>query len=289
MITEIQDLFNENWSQLSQEIIGWPRRTEESSYLTREKRRDVDRIEQRYGRAKEELQLDLRGMLGNLDASDQSRLRDLELQKNTELGALLTPSELEEYLYRHSAAADYVLKNLPEAKNEQEFRTMVKVAQESEMQGSPNSFSARYGLPQEEDADAKEQEAKKAGFAERLQAALGKERMVEQEQEEKLRLEEERKRAEQRDKERERFRITNLAVEAGVPVENANRFLDRLMGLEPVLKEKFENLEKTLSGTPEEKQKRMEAEIRVELEKIAKETIGDKSTEFIDKLVARGK
>jgi hypothetical protein len=289
MTTEIEDLFGENWSQLSQEIIGWPRRTEESSYLTREKKREVDLIEQRYRRAKEELQLDSRGMLGNLDAADRSRLRDLESNKNAELGALLTPFELVEYQYRNSAAANYVLNNLPEAKSEQEFRTMVKVAQDMEMGGSAGSFSARYGLPQEDDADAKEQAAKKAAFAERLQAVLGEDRVAEQEKEEKLRVEEERQRQQQRDKEKERLRVTNLALEAGIPAENANRFFDRITELQPDLQEKFENLEKTLTGTPEEKQKRMETQVRAELERLAKEIIGDKSTEFIDKLVAHGK
>ena len=166
---------------------------------------------------------------------------------------------------------------------------MVKVAQEMEMGGSPNSFSARYGLPQEDDAGAKEQAAKQAAFAERLQAVLGEDRVAQQEQEEKLRLEEERKRQELQDKERERVRVANLAVEAGVPAENANRFFDRIVELEPVLKEKFDNLEKTLTGTPEEKQKRMEAEVRAELERIAKEIIGDRSKDLIDKLVEHGK
>jgi hypothetical protein len=289
MIAEIEDLFDENWLQMSQEIIGWPHRIEASGYLSRDARREVERIEQRYRRAREELQLDVKGMLGNLDAADRGLLRDLELKKNSELGALLTPYELEEYQYRHSTAADYVLKNLPEAKSEQEFRTMVKVAQEMEMGGSPTPASARYGLPQEDDADAKEQAAKQAAFAERLQSVLGEDRVAEQEQEEKQRVEEERIRQQQRDKERERARMNNLALEAGVPVENANRFFDRITELEPVLKEKFENLEKTLTGTPEEKQKRMEVEVRAELEGIARETIGDKSREFIDKLVARGK
>ena len=289
MTSELEDLFEENWSQMSQETIGWPRRTEESNYLSREKSREVDRIEQRYRRAKEELQLDVRGMLGDSDATDRSRLRDLELQKTAELGALLTSSEMEEYQCRHSAAADYVLKNLPEAKDEQEFRTMVKVAQEMEMGGSPNSFSARYGLPQEDDAGAKEQAAKQAAFAERLRAVLGEDRVAQQEQEEKLRLEEERKRQELQDKERDRVRVTNLALEAGVPLENANRFFDRITELQPSLQEKFENLEKTLTGTPEEKQKRMELEVRTELEKLAREFMGDKSKEFIDKLAEHGK
>jgi hypothetical protein len=289
MVAELEGLFDESWSQVSQEIIGWPHGTEESSYLTREKRSEVDRIEQRYRRAKEELQLDVRGMLGNLDAADRSRLRDLELQKTSELGALLAPSEMEEYQYRHSAAADYVLKNLPEAKNEQEFRTMVRVAQEVEVGGSANSFSARYGLPQEDDTDAKEQAEKKAAFAERLRSVLGEDRVAQQEQEEKLRLEEERKRQELQDKERERVRVTNLAVEAGVALENANRFFDRITELQPFMQEKFENLEKTLTGTPEEKQKRMEAEVRAELERLAREFMGDKGKEFVDKLAEHGK
>ncbi len=292
MIAELEGVFDESWSQMSQETTGWPRRTEENSYLSRENRREVDRIEQRYRRAKEELQLDVRGMLGNSDATDRSRLRDLEFQKTAELAALLTPSEMEEYQYRHSAAADYVLKNLPEAKSEQEFQTMVKVAQEMEMGGmggSANAFSARYGLLQEDDADAKEQATKKAAFAERLQAVLGQDWAAEREQEEKQRVEEERKRQELQDKERERARMNNLAVEAGVSLENANRFFDRITELQPVLQEKFDNLEKTFSGTPEEKQKRMEPEVRAELERIARETIGDKSTELLDKLLEHGK
>ena len=131
--------------------------------------------------------------------------------------------------------------------------------------------------------------AKKAAFAERLQSVLGEDRVAQQEQEEKMRLEEERKRQQQQDKERERVRVTNLAAEAGVPAENASRFFDRIMELEPVIKEKFENLEKTLTGTSEEKQKRMEVEVRAELERLAREFMGDKSKEFIDKLVDHGK
>jgi hypothetical protein len=290
MTARIEDLFDLDWAQISQEILGWPRSgMTVNDYLSREKQRELSRIDREYRRARQDLNLEMKEITGDVSAADRASVHELEVKRQGEIAALLTPSELEQYRYRQSAAAEYARANLPEAKSEAEFRAMVRVVEEFGMQETTGSFGLPYGFAKDADSGLGPEQQRQEAFDRRLREVLGEDRIAEQATEEDARAEEQRKQREAQQRDRERIRIINLAAESGIPQENAAQFFERVFGEQERLKEHFETLEKSLTGTPEEKQKRMEAEVRAELERIALDTIGNKGSQLIEKILQRGK
>ena len=137
----------------------------------------------------------------------------------------------------------------------------------------------------EETAAARQDEQeRKNAFEQRLKEIVGEQRWVEQQVEEQLRAQAERARENQSGEERARAKLTEMAASIGVTADDAMRFMDRLQELGPVLGPKFEEFEKSLTGTPEEKRKQMQAVIRAEMEKVATEIVGDKGRALVEKL-----
>jgi len=83
---------------------------------------------------------------------------------------------------------------------------------------------------------------------------------------------------------RERARITALGASLGISAEDAGRFFDRFKQQEKILGSKFAEMEKRLTGSPEEKQRQKRAAIEEELNKLAIETLGDKGPALVQKL-----
>lgn len=286
MIYTLESLLGRNWRELSASILGWPRTGQDATEVFDvEKRRQLRELDERYRQAKEEF--DNKRMLGLLDEADAARLRELERQKRTELAAILSPQELEEYLYRCSPAADYVRQNLPPAKSESEFRVMVRVALEFEMSNEPMTPFERYGPESSNLQLYASQTERGAAFQKRLEEVLGEARIAEQQAEEQQRREEARREQEQRNKERIRAELIDLAGSVGIAEANAQRFFDRLMELEPVLKAQFDAMERNLTGAGEEKLKQEEAAMKAELKKIAVETLGEKGKALVEKVANR--
>ena len=82
----------------------------------------------------------------------------------------------------------------------------------------------------------------------------------------------------------ERARIAELGVSVGISTEDAGRFFDRAKQQQKVLGPKLAELEKSLTGSPEEKQRQMRAAIGEELNKLAVETLGDKGPALLQKM-----
>ncbi len=285
MFAEIEDLFGQNATWL-QTLMG-PTFRDDREYLPLDKRRQVRELDTRYQQLSRELESEQ--MTGGLDAEGAARLAELKRQKQAELAQILSPSESEEYLYRASAAAQYVLQRLPQAKSEAEFRAIVKVAAETGMDpNSDSGLNARYGIEPAEPALAKAAADKEAEFQRRLQEALGADRVAEQEAQKQAEAEQERLQEEQRHEQQERARMATLAESVGVTAEAANQFMDRIKERQSEFEAKFKDLENSLTGTPEEKQQRMEAAVRAELEKQAVEIMGEKGRDFVRKAMDHG-
>ena len=114
---------------------------------------------------------------------------------------------------------------------------------------------------------------------------LGEDRIAEQKAEEQARLQQDQKAQEQRDIERERNRIIEAAAPLGISAEDASRLWDRFRELQPAMETKFNELEKTLTGTPEEKKEKIKAAMQAELERIAVEALGEKGRALARKLL----
>ena len=82
----------------------------------------------------------------------------------------------------------------------------------------------------------------------------------------------------------ERARIAALGASVGISFQDAGRFFDQARRQQKVLGPKLAELEKSLTGSPEEKQRQMRAAIGEELNKLAVETLGDKGPALLQKM-----
>ncbi len=288
MIYALESVFGESWPALSASLLGWSQRWRDpAETFSVEKRRALRALDLRYEELKHKLER--KGSSGRLDAGDAARLRELEQQKQAELAVLLSPQELQDYLYHKSPASDYVRKNLPEAKSESEFRKVVDVAQELQMAESAAVLAQRMGTDPGDPAVTKAEAERKAAFDQRLKEALGEARIAEQQAEEEQRIAEEKERHEAENEQRNLAQLTEMAASVGIPEADAARLYARLKELEPILEPKFKEMEKNLSGTEEEKRKQMDTFAKAELGKIAVEIVGEKGTALIEKLAGSGK
>ena len=86
---------------------------------------------------------------------------------------------------------------------------------------------------------------------------------------------------------RERARLAQVGASLGIAAEDTGRFFDRIKQQQQILGQKFEEMQKSLTGSPEEKQKQMRAAIQEELNKVAIETLGDKGPAMVQKMIER--
>jgi len=283
MITTLESLFDESWQSLAAVVQGAPMSWRDPlESLSAEARRQVREVDSKFRRELNDLQQ--RRWMGEVNPEDMTTARELERQKRAALANVLSPQEAEEYLYRQSPAADYVRRNLPEAKSEGEFRAMVKLALEMDMSGSLDSHPFNNGIAVPDDVKS-ELEQRKAEFDQKLKELLGEARVAEQQVEEQARAEAAAKAREAQNELDSRRQLAEMAEKAGVSVEDANRFFDRIKELEPILKPKFDEMEKNFTGTSEEKERRMKSAVQTEFEKIAVETIGEKGRELVKKMI----
>ncbi len=288
MTYTLESVLGQNWPVLAPTLLGWgPRWRDPMELLDVEKRRQVREWDLRYDELKDELEQ--KGRSGQPGTDYAARLRELERQQQADLAAILSPQELREYLYRQSPAANYVRNSMPAAKSESEFRAMVDVVSESQVTESSDLLAQRLGVEPGDPAVRKAQTDRQAIFDQRLKEVLGEARIAEQQAEEEQRRAEEKKREEAENERREAARLSEMAASVGIAEAEARRFFDRLKELEPVLKPKFEAMEKSLTGTDEEKRRQMDTFAKAELRPIAVEIMGEKGPAFIEKLAESGK
>ena len=86
---------------------------------------------------------------------------------------------------------------------------------------------------------------------------------------------------------RERARLVQVGASLGISAEATDRFFDRVKQQQDVFVQKFEEMQKSLTGTPEEKQRQMRAALEAEVNKLATETLGDKGPALVQKMFER--
>jgi len=225
------------------------------SYLPKEKVEKLKAIERRYQRLEEDFGARNRSLTIEEYAAERNRLK---AQARAEVAQILTPQELEDYEMRDSQAADYVRRRLPEAKSEEEFRAMVKVAKALNKDPRRQYQDESDFSPEEQ---AKKKKAEEKAFAEALKTALGEARYSE--------LMEERRR-EAREKERQD--LIWIAKREGMSEEAAKEAHARMTAMAKELEAKF-------SGLPDlsaDQEKDLAALLKQEQEKIILEVMGDK-------------
>jgi len=84
----------------------------------------------------------------------------------------------------------------------------------------------------------------------------------------------------------ERARLAEVGASVGISAEDAGRFFDRIKQQHKALGQKFEEMQKSLTGSPEEQQRQMQTAIQEELKKLAIETLGEKGPALVEKLSA---
>ena len=288
MTYTLESVLGQNWPPLAPTLLGWgPQWRDPMELLDVEKRRQVREWGLRYDELKDELEQ--KGRSGQLGTDYAARLRELERQQQADLAAILSPQELREYLYRQSPASKYVRDKLPAAKSESEFRAMVDTASELQVAESSDLLAQRLGVEPSDAAVKKAVADRQATFAQRLKEVLGEARIAEQQAEEEQRRAEEKRRQDAENERRELVQLAEMATSVGVAEADAKRFFDRLKELEPVLKSKFEAMEKSLTGTDAEKRKQMDAFAKAELRPIAIQILGERGPALIEKLAESGR
>jgi hypothetical protein len=291
MQTELERLLGKSWGTIAALTMGWPAPIDLYEFVSDERRQQLRELEREHARLKANL---IRQQTkSEWVTPDNTALNALEQDYQANLAAFLSAQEMKEYLYRFSPAAKFVRDYLGTAGNESEFRTMVDVAQQYEIWKQPGtSFLQSYGFPDVSGADAvttdnavaAEYSARKTAFDQRLKEALGEDRVAQRQMEEQARAEAKRKQNEAAAQERERDQLAAVAESVGVAADVANRFFDRMVQLQPELQRKFEQLEKDLKGTEEEKAQAMNAAVTAELEHMAADFMGAKAHAFVEKL-----
>ncbi|MEP6663909.1 MAG: hypothetical protein ABJC04_09625, partial [Verrucomicrobiota bacterium] len=235
MMTELESALGASWNALSSALTGFPTMGYSlDKILSADKRAQVREIDKQFRHDLDELRQ--KKMSWGLEPDEVATFRNLERQKQSALAALLSPSELDEYLYRNSPAADYVRRNLPEAKTEAEYRAMVKLAQEMEMSQTIDAPSQHFGAGNEEsDLESKK---RKEDYAQRLKELLGEDRIAEQKAQAKALAAAEAKAREEGDMQQMQQQVADLAAEVGVDAESANRFYERLTESKTLLTKK---------------------------------------------------
>jgi hypothetical protein len=282
MQNELESLLGADWESLVSEQTGWPMGDDGfKKELSPEKRAQLRQIEKDFSTRMSALTT--KQFSPDFGHSDKQAMEELERQKRAALAAVLSPEEFEEYLYRESPAARYVLQSAPAAKDEAEYRRMVKLALELGMSDLDSNKSVHRFTYADDQLNAEMEERKKT-FSSKLNEVLGNERLAEEKAAEEQRTEQEAKAQDERNRQEMLMTMTEKAAELGMSAQDAERFHSRLTELEPELNKRFKEFETSFTGTPEEIQKQIEAAGRAELNKIATEVLGEKGPALVEKM-----
>jgi hypothetical protein len=282
MQSDLEDLLGTGFADYRLTLLGWEPPTT-PDYLSLPKRQQVRELETQHRWATWELTVN--GLSGQLDTEAAAQLAAAQREHREALARVLSPPEFEEYLLRESPAARFVLERLPAARSEAEFRAIVRIADELELDPRlGNNATSRYGQEPLDPELARAEAARLAELDRRLKGLLGEERLAEQAAAEQAAAERERTREREQQEETERARLTTLAAAVGVDSAAVDRFMAQLKAQQAGLEQRFSELEKSLTGTPEEKQRQMAAAVMAELEQQAVAVMGEKGRDFVKRL-----
>lgn len=282
MQTELEDLLGPDVANYRLNLLGWePPKTPD--FLPLAKRQQVRELETRHRWATWELTVN--GLSGQLDTEAAAQLATAQREHREALARVLSPAEFEEYLLRESPAAQFVRERLPAARSEAEFRAIVRIADELELDPRlGNDAAARYGQEPLDPELARTEAERLAELDRQLKGLLGEERLAEQAAAEQAAAEQERAREREQQEEADRARLATLAAAVGVDGDAVDRFMAQLKAQQAGLEQRFSELEKTLTGTPEEKQRQMATAVMAELEQLAVAAMGEKGRDFVKRL-----
>lgn len=284
MIFNLESLLDKRFPEIGAELMGWAGFPEDGlSSLSAGQRRQVRDWESSFSRLTDELRQ--KAARGNFSLEDLAAFRQAEQDRRAALSGLLTPDQFSSYLYQQSSAANYVRQNLPEAKSELEFRSVVDLAARFGMVNDTPGMSPPVGTSQEDDPVFKSYQAQEAAFNQALKDLLGEDRIAEQKAEEEARAAAELKTEIARNEENDRSQLLDMASSVGVNPADALRFFEQVKAQEPDYRTKYAEMEKQLTGTTEEKQKQMENLIKADLNGLAIQLMGAKGPAVIEKLL----
>jgi hypothetical protein len=194
---DLETLLGVSAAKLKASVFGQRESIGESEFLSLAKRAQVRDLNLRYRRLTEEARQGL--PLWEPDATVDANVAEVDRQKQAELATLLTPQELEAFKLHESPAARYVLKYLPEAKSEAEFRKMVQAVEDVGIKAPRMAIPILDfpGMPDRSNEDRKQAQMQ-ARLEARLKELLGEQRLAELEQGEQARLAEERRQSQAR-------------------------------------------------------------------------------------------
>ena len=266
---ELAQLFGDGWRQDIYKMLGWKGDDSYWSFISQEKRSQLDLLAAKYTRLEDAIRKGARGSF--MLEEDEAQLKQLKLQQRAEQAQLLTPAELEDLEMRQSPAAYWVKGHLPEAASEEEYRTMVRVA----LATGKDQMSEHTLIGGESPEEAvKRRAAEEKAFHAELQTALGDARYAELFP--NVKPGEEPPPAPERTFEESlevsRKELVKLAQKEGVSAEAANAAHTRLVAIIKDFEKRFGNLDKLSKAQEEEISKA----IKEKGEKIFTETMGEK-------------
>ena len=170
----------------------------------------------------------------------------------------------------------------PAAQTEAEFRRIVDAAEAMGVASWRNAPAEADDSP-----SAREYREQWAALQQRIKEVLGEDRISQLQAEEhaQAELEANKQKVEQELEFKEK--IVTLAAESGVSAEDAARFFERLKTSRDALSAKFDGIEQTLPGTPEQKAEKMKELVKAELEKMAVEELGEKGRAVVQKMAEK--
>ena len=266
---ELAQLLGDGWRQDIYTMLGWKSDNSHWSFISQEKRSQLDLLAAKYTRLEDAVRKGARGSF--LLEEDDARLKQLKLQQRAEQAQLLTPGELEDLEMRQSPAAYWVKQRLPEAASEEEYRQLVRAALASGK--DQTSEQALIGGESPEEAVQRRAAEEKALHAQ-LKLVLGDVRYAELFP--NVTPGEEPKPAPkptfEESMEVSRQELVKLAQTEGVSPEAANAAHTRLVAIIKEFEKRFGNLDKPSEAQQEEISKA----IKEKGEKIFTETMGEK-------------
>jgi hypothetical protein len=175
MLAQVESVLGQPFDELAVEVFGFVGQpAEDEEYLPLSKRRQVREVRESY-RALRDV-FSHRQFNGALEPVEEAILADSWRQEESQLAAILTPREFEEWFFRESPAAVHVRVHLDAARSETEYREMVRLAHTYDVAHRPRSISmvlGRFGLPGPgEDPAVKEYQQREAAFNRELRQLL---------------------------------------------------------------------------------------------------------------------
>lgn len=273
--TALERLFGEDPKKLVRQLARFPD-DDRRGFLPPDKKKALEELERRYGLLEGELKHG-RGVYFKTADGDPSVERELEQLKQSrraEIERLLTPEELLELDLRESPAADYVRRNSPEPKSEEEYRRMVKAVLDSRLvqKSESEELTERWAPADlEELKERRRQEAERMKMLQETMAdVVGPERIQELERE---RFDED------WGKGRERFRSELMTLGEGLDIDSA-QFDLLLEEFKPIL---YEMQMSTRGNIPEPERDKIERGAKAKVEEASLRVLGEKGQAFIQR------